>query len=173
MLAVTTCQEAYDVFKETISYFQNLLIIMDALTQMKKGTQNAEERSFDDCAFVQDLRVQGYEQIIKRIKKIRACQKYTLKNNPMLETFITLLEAVRNQEAYRLYLPEKGTLYCDISLRDCNINFEFTTPKFDPKQLFHKLVQTVAHIATYNEADPEYAIQLGYFAEHARPEDSP
>ena len=100
LLAVTTCQEAYDIFKETISYFENLLIVTDALTQMKKPSQEAINQPFDDCAFVQDLRIQSYEQIIKKIKKIRSCSKYTLKNNPKLETFVALLEAVRNQEVF-------------------------------------------------------------------------
>lgn len=101
------------------------------------------------------------------------CQKYTLKSNPKLEAFINLLEAIRNQETFQLCVPEKGTLHCDISLKNCVINFEFLTPKFDSKKLFQKFVQTVAHITSYNEAETEYAVQLGYFAEHARPEDSP
>ena len=172
LLAVTTSQEAYDIFKETISYFENLLIITDALTQIKKPSQGEFMHSFDDAAFVQDIRMQDYEQVIKRIKKVRACQKYMLKNNPKLETFIELLEAVRNQQTFTLCLPEKGTLYCDISLKSCTICFEFITPKFDAKQLFQKFVRTVAHMTSYNEADTEYAVQLGYFAEHARPEDS-
>lgn len=42
LLAVTTCQEAYDIFKETISYFENLLIITDALTLAKKAPQETD-----------------------------------------------------------------------------------------------------------------------------------
>ena len=151
LLAVTVSVEVHGIFSATVNYFQNLLILKDSLTQLKKSQGVEKEFIAENVAtFVSRL---TQEQLFAKMKELKL--KYSLPSNQKLSKFVEFLSLIKQKKAFKFQLPAKNELGIEINVKECDVAFDNLENTFEIKD---PLIQTLNYLIISDEVNPEDSI---------------